>query len=134
MQTRAGRALVPTLSGGSEDDSAQEQETPTCVTVSIWPGRQEILCGIGQGWCRKGLRRPANLTPSFCRLEKRGQGSVSELNLMTLKHEETVKNEGPGKQSKAVGGKILECQIEDPQKSFQLIHFTDRETEAPRGH
>lgn len=54
---------------------------------------------------------------------------------MTLKREETVKNEGPGKQSKAVvGGKILECQIEDPQKSFQLTHFTDRETEAPRGH
>lgn len=81
-------------------------DTNLCLTVSTWPGRQEILCGIGQGWCRKGLQRPDNLTPSFYRLEKRGQGSVSELNLMTLKREETGKNKGPGKQSKAVGGKF----------------------------
>lgn len=133
MQTQAGWALVPTLSGGSKDDSAWEQETPICVTESTWPGSQEVLCGIGQGWCQKQLRRASNLTPILQAGKMRPReylGAQPHDMIMCGKLERIRVQESNQKQWK---GRILECQTEDPQKPFQRTHFTDRETEAPRG-
>lgn len=48
METKAGWALVPTLSGGSKDDSAWEQETQQFVLRKV-PGLEARRCCAASG-------------------------------------------------------------------------------------